>query len=143
MEKSREINTKCIKLKEKLLSKNNQKLVKIVKRKDFLAVGSKFRVRANGLNLQARKRSEQDCTVNSCVIRVGFTCSKKVGNAVRRNRAKRRLRCLAREYLSDIGKTGWDYVLIGHYKQTEEMDFENLKKSFFKAVNQIHNFEKS
>ena len=143
MEKSRENNTKSVKFKEKLLSKNNEKIVKIVKRKDFLAIGSKFRVRANGLNLQARKRSEKDCTINSCVIRVGFTCSKKVGNAVRRNRAKRRLRCLAREYLSDIGKTGWDYVLIGHYKRTEEMDFENLKKSFFKAVNQIHNFEKS
>ena len=39
-------------------------------------------------------------------MRVGFTCSKKVGNAVARNRAKRRLRAVAREVLPDRGRAG-------------------------------------
>ncbi|MEA4837514.1 MAG: ribonuclease P protein component [Rhodospirillaceae bacterium] len=46
-------------------------------------------------------------------LRVGFTCSKKVGNAVARNRAKRRLRAIAAALLPDMAAEGYDYVLIG------------------------------
>ena len=52
------------------------------------------------------------------IIRVGFTCSKKVGNAVVRNRAKRRLRAIAREVLPNLGRAGFDYVLIGRFGST-------------------------
>src|SRR5262249_17417257 len=45
-------------------------------------------------------------------IRVGFTASKKVGGAVQRNRARRRLRALAREVLANEAAPGYDYVLI-------------------------------
>lgn len=45
-------------------------------------------------------------------IGVGFTASKKVGGAVRRNRAKRRLREAARVALAFGGQSGWDYVFI-------------------------------
>lgn len=48
-----------------------------------------------------------------CDLRVGFTCSKKVGNAVARNRAKRRLRAIAAAILPDHARPGYDYVLIG------------------------------
>lgn len=44
--------------------------------------------------------------------RVGYTATKKLGGAVIRNRAKRRLRAAARAVLTDIGKSGFDYVLI-------------------------------
>ncbi|WP_202397087.1 ribonuclease P protein component [Teichococcus coralli] len=46
-------------------------------------------------------------------LRVGFTATKKLGNAVVRNRAKRRLREAARLVLGDNGPEGWDLVLIG------------------------------
>ncbi len=46
-------------------------------------------------------------------IRVGFTCSKKVGNAVARNRARRRLREAAERILPLHAQPGMDYVLIG------------------------------
>jgi ribonuclease P protein component len=47
-----------------------------------------------------------------CGVRVGFTASRKVGNAVVRNRAKRRLRAVAAQVLSNQDKSGMDYVLI-------------------------------
>lgn len=127
----------------KVFNKKNSNIIKLIKRKDFLAIGTKHNVRVRGLNLQARKRSNQNSGSIRNNIRVGFTCSKKVGNAVRRNSAKRRLRHVARECLPCIGKYGWDYNLIGHYKYTEEMNFADLKRSFIQAINQIHKFEKT
>mgnify|MGYP001322385461 FL=1 len=141
MAKSRKIKNDCALKKTKLLNKNNNKIIKILKRNEFLAISSKFRVRTKGLNLQARKRSDVGASSIRNLIRVGFTCSKKVGNAVRRNAAKRRLRHLARDCLPNMGKNGWDYILIGHEKYTEEMNFNELKNSFIKALNQIHQFE--
>ena len=138
----REKNLKHTYVKTKPLSKKTKNIVKILKRSDFLDVSSKYRVRAKGLYLQGQRRSEEDSHTLSNVIRVGFTCSKKIGNAVRRNFAKRRLRHVARDCLPKVGKIGWDYILIGHYNQTEEMDFNDLKNSFTRAVNQIKKFEK-
>tara|TARA_B100000902_G_C27211347_1_gene864525 strand:+ start:600 stop:1034 length:435 start_codon:yes stop_codon:yes gene_type:complete len=142
MVKSRGKNVENKIINTKLLNQNNDKIIKILKRDDFLEISSKFRVRAKGLNLQGRKRSVENFPSMSNLIRVGFTCSKKVGNAVRRNNAKRRLKHLARECLPVVGKNGWDYIIIGHNKYTEEMNFNDLKKSFITAVNKIHKFEK-
>ncbi len=44
--------------------------------------------------------------------RIGFTASRKVGGAVQRNRAKRRLRALARAVMPELARPGFDYVLV-------------------------------
>jgi ribonuclease P protein component len=46
-------------------------------------------------------------------VRVGFTTSKKVGNAVARNRARRRLRAAVDEVFPALARPGLDYVVIG------------------------------
>ena len=71
-----------------------------------------------GLVLQARRRPTTPATgtardTGAEQVRVGFTVSRKVGNAIRRNRARRRLRAVAVEVLPEHGRAGCDYVLIG------------------------------
>jgi ribonuclease P protein component len=71
-----------------------------------------------GLVLQVRRRPASPATgtardVGTEQVRVGFTVSRKVGNAIRRNRARRRLRAAAAEILPEHGRAGCDYVLIG------------------------------
>jgi ribonuclease P protein component len=78
-------------------------------RGDFLRVAA-TRVRAvrSGLVLQAAPQP----SAGEAAPRVGFTASKRVGNAVARNRAKRRLRAAAASILPTQGRAGTDYVLI-------------------------------
>jgi ribonuclease P protein component len=91
---------------------------RLKRRAEFLRVAaSRRKWAAPGLILQAAPASAQeaDSTNPSSPpdIRVGFTCSKKVGNAVARNRAKRRLRAAAREVIGLEGVPAHDYVVIG------------------------------
>ena len=71
-------------------------------------------------------------------IRLGITCSKKVGNAVVRNRAKRRLKAIAREALPVLGRVGFDYVLIGRHDLTVSSEFKILKNDFILALEALH-----
>lgn len=85
--------------------------------------------------VQARRR---DAGEKVSGVRVGFTCSKKVGNAVARNRAKRRLREAARAVLPEHGREGWDYVLIGRANATAARPFEALKGDLKYALRKLH-----
>jgi ribonuclease P protein component len=87
---------------------------RLKRRAEFLRVAATRRKwAAPGLILQAAPAVPQEQSSADATIRVGFTCSKKVGNAVARNRAKRRLRAAARELIAIEGAPGHDYVLIG------------------------------
>jgi len=85
--------------------------------------------------VQARARGEGEVSTG---IRVGYTCSKKVGNSVARNRAKRRLREAARAILPAMGHDGWDYVLVGRPGVTAERPFDALKDDLSTALARIH-----
>ncbi len=102
------------------------------KRADFLAAARARRKPMPGFVLQARDRREGEA------IRVGYTCSKKVGNAVARNRAKRRLREAARAVLPRLGRPGWDYVLIGRREATAGIPFSQLVAELERAVETVH-----
>ena len=81
-----------------------------------------------GFVLQVRGRGDDDPAV-----RVGFTVTKKIGNAVVRNRMKRRFRSLARELLPTLGISGADHVLIGRSGGIER-DFATLRDELTKAL---------
>ena len=101
-------------------------------RSDFLLAARARRQSTKGLLLQARRRDNEEH------IRIGYTCSKKVGNAVARNRAKRRLREVARAVLPIQGKTGWDYVLVGRHLETANRPFHLLIQDMETALSRIH-----
>ncbi len=69
-------------------------------------------------------------------LRVGFTCSKKVGNAVARNRAKRRLRAVAAAILPVHAMSGYDYVLIGR-QETLRRPFALLLQDLQTALKRV------
>lgn len=79
-------------------------------RREFLAANRGLRFPTPGFVLLVRPRGDDDI-----ICGVGFTVSKKVGNAVTRNRMKRRLRALARTALPTRGIAGADHVLIGRH----------------------------
>lgn len=109
-------------------------LTTLAKRADFLAAARAARVSTPGFTIQYRHRRDSEAEGK----RVGFTCSKKVGNAVARNRAKRRLREIARLVLPAHGRDGFDYVLIGRRDATAECDFSQMLDDLKNALAKAH-----
>ena len=103
----------------------------LTKRQDFILASRGLKHSCETMIVQINKN-------DLSIIRVGFTCSKKIGNAVVRNRAKRRLRAIARQVLPNLGRVGFDYVLIGRYGSTVSTEFKILKNDFISALEALH-----
>lgn len=110
-------------------------LVTLKTRADFLRVAAGRRRTARpGLVLQAAPRPPEVDAGEK--VRVGFTASRKVGNAVVRNRAKRRLRAAAAEILPRASRPGTDYVLIAR-AGTGERAYADLVADLAGALRQV------
>lgn len=111
------------------------KVEKLRVRSDFLRVASGYRWRAPGLLVQGRPRKRAD---RDPVVRIGFTCSRKLGNAVVRNRARRRMRHAANLVVPGYGRPGWDYVMIGLRDRTANRQFDRLVDDLRTAIQRIN-----
>jgi ribonuclease P protein component len=108
----------------------------IKNRRDFLAAtaqGKKFVV--GSFILQALLREGNHPQAKD-TVRVGYTVTKKMGNAVIRNRIKRRLREAARGVLPKLGQPGHDYVIISRQKALT-IDFCELQRDMEFAFSRI------
>lgn len=101
-------------------------------RRDFLRANRGRKVHSTSFVLLAWNRKD------AAMPRMGFTCSKKVGNAVARNRAKRRLREATRLTLPLHARAGWDYVLIGRNTVTAATVFADMCAELRAAFLKIH-----
>ena len=98
----------------------------LTRRADFLAANRGIRVARPGFVLLARPNGGGQ-------MRFGITVTKKIGNAVVRNRMKRRFRALLRELLPQVGLPGTDHVLIGREGGIER-DFSLLRDELNAAL---------
>jgi ribonuclease P protein component len=102
-------------------------IARLKRRAEFLRVaGGRRKAVTPGLILQALERPREDAAMlnadNNDAPRVGFTASRKVGIAVARNRARRRLKAAAAQVMPRHAAPGHDYVVIAR--------IETLKRPF-------------
>ena len=98
----------------------------LTKRADFLAANRGLRIARPGFVLLAHPNA-------GLGLRFGITVTKKIGNAVVRNRMKRRFRALLRDALPEAGLPVHDHVLIGR-EGGGERDFAKLREELAAAL---------
>jgi ribonuclease P protein component len=106
-------------------------LTKLTKRHDFLAAAKALSQAMPAVVVQDRDRND------TAPPRVGFTCTKKLGNAVVRNRIRRRMREAARLTMPGLARAGHDYVLIGRAACVNR-SFEALQKDIISALTTLN-----
>ena len=127
-------------------------LTTLARRADFLRVAGRGTKWATaGLILQACPAAadrgaagpgESGATVSATpTIRVGYTASKKVGGAVVRNRARRRLKALAREVIAAEAASGYDYVVIAR-AETATRGYADLRNDMRFALKRLRLLER-
>lgn len=111
------------------------RLARLLKRSEYLRVKQRgTSVAKPGLVIQAAPSTNDN---SFRYPRVGFTVSKRVGNAVKRNRARRRLKSIASDVLPKEGFQAWDYVFIGRLV-TLDRPYDLLLEDARTALRKIH-----
>jgi ribonuclease P protein component len=105
----------------------------IRKRADFVAANHGIRVARPGFVLLVRRVEGVGADAAGPGVRFGVTVTRKIGNAVARNRMKRRFRALLRDVLPQQGVAGADHVLIGREGGIER-DFALLRQELEAAL---------
>lgn len=118
-------------------------LGQLTRRAEFLAVAATKRKWASAsLVLQVRRHdARQQPAPGEPLIRVGFTASRRVGNAVARNRARRRLRAAVRAVLPFCAATGYDVVVIAR-SETLTCPFAGLKDDLMAGLKRLQVWRK-
>jgi len=109
------------------------KLGTLRKRSEFLYVREGDYAARGAVVIQTRKNPAAPA---DAMIRFGVTATKRIGNAVIRNRAKRRLRHVARTLLPQLGRPGQDYVLIAR-DRTPTRDWNELINDATRALHSL------
>lgn len=110
-------------------------VIRLKKRRDFVHLNNNGqKVITKGFVLLALSRKENNPF--SDMIRVGFTTTKRLGNAVVRNRIRRRLRAVAAHVIPAFGKEGYDYILIGRLT-TNACSFKRLLSDLETTLGQV------
>ena len=102
-------------------------MLRLKQRTDFLAAANGAKVATAAFVLQGRDRNDAG------PARIGFTVTRKIGNAVERNRLRRRLRDIVRRTPADELRPGHDYVLIGR-RPALNRPFERMAQDFTDAL---------
>ena len=111
-------------------------LLTLKRRPEFLFVNGGARVSRSGFVLLGRPRGDTGKAAPDAV-RYGLTVTKRIGSAVARNRARRRLRAVAQAQLAAGGRPGWDYVLIARGGALT-CDFTQLEGELESALEMLH-----
>ena len=93
--------------------------------------------RSQGAKALSKGLVIQAVRLESTEWRVGLTATRKIGNAVKRNRARRRMRALVYNYLSPIAQPGTDYVLIARH-DTVTANWQDMAQGLQKAIYYLH-----
>ena len=113
-------------------------LPRLKQRPEFLRVAAAGKKWVTpGMIVQVRKRSYRE--TNTSEARVGFTVSRKVGNSVQRNRARRRLKAAAAEIMTKHAQEGTDFVIIGR-KNTLKRPFAALIADMTIALKKLQTY---
>lgn len=121
-----------------LVSTDKVKVGRLTRRSEFLAVaGARRKWATQGLIVQARAHDDrQHPHPGEPTVRIGLTASKKVGGAVERNRARRRLRAALAEVLAPNAAPGHDFVLVAR-AETVRRPFAALKADLTQALKRL------